>query len=95
METGARGREVERAEELARLGRALPTETLAQLSRLTRTLPPETFAGWMRVLQSMPEVYPNAYMQMALSILDPSRATGASPGLELSVLRRSARATQW
>ena len=85
METGARGHEAEqnreRAEELARLGRALPTETLAQLSSLTRSLPPETFSSWMRVLQSMPEDYPNIYM-----------LNMPSPGLELSVLRRSARA---
>lgn len=100
MEMGARGHEAEwnqaRAEELARLGRALPLETLAQLSRLTRTLPPETFSSWMRVLQSMPEVMPedysNAYMRMALSILDPSASSRVDAWLGLSVLRRSARA---
>ena len=85
METGARGHEAEqnreRAEELARLGRALPTETLAQLSSLTRSLPPETFSSWVGVLQSLPKDYSNIYMPNV-----------PSPGLELSVLRRSARA---
>ncbi len=93
METGAREYEVERnrerEEELARLGRALPTDMLAQLSRLTRSVPPETFSSWMRVLQSMP---PDASMRMALETLDPSRASGIGSGLGLSVLRRSARA---
>lgn len=93
METGAREqgaeRDRERAEELARIDRALPMETLAQLSRLTMSLPPETFSGWLRVLQSMP---PDAFVRMGLTALDPSRASGTSSGLELSVLRRSARA---
>jgi hypothetical protein len=73
------------SEELEKIGKALPSETLEELSRLTRTVPPEAFSAWMELIRVMPS---DAIFQWArVAELAPKL-----PALELSVVRRAMRA---
>lgn len=77
-----------RSEELDRIGKALPPETISELSRLTRVVPPETFSAVLGMLRAVPA---DAIGRAAL----PDFAAAAVPKLpylQLSVLQRAMRA---
>lgn len=73
------------SEELERIGRALPPETLTELSRLTTAITPEAFSAVLGMIRSLP---PGALDHLAHVEL----RTPELPWLELSVMQRAMRA---
>jgi hypothetical protein len=73
------------SEELEKIGKALPPETLEELSRLTRSVPPEAFTAWMELVRVMPTDALSQWARVA-------ELTPKLPALEFSVVRRAMRA---
>lgn len=73
------------SEELERIRKALPEETIEELSRLANGVPPEAFAAWMELVRFVPADALSQWARVAES-------TPKLPALELSVVRRAMRA---
>jgi hypothetical protein len=73
------------SEELERIGKALPPETLARLSELARVVPPEAFSAWVDLVRILPTDALYRWAKVA-------EVAPMLPALELSVARRALRA---